>query len=83
MITRLTTVIILYINAEALYFIIETGFPGDSVVKNPPANSGDVGSLLGLGRLPIVGNGNSLLYSCLGNPMAWAEGSGSVQSMQS
>ena len=28
------------------------GFPGGSVVKNPPANAGDVGSILGLGKIP-------------------------------
>ena len=29
------------------------GFPGDSVVKNPPANNaGDVGSIPGMGRSP-------------------------------
>ena len=53
------------------------GFPGGSVVKNPPANArdeGDVGSVPGLGRSPGVGNGNPVLYSSLGNPMdrgAW------------
>ena len=26
------------------------GFPGGSVVKNPPANAGDMGSIPGLGR---------------------------------
>ena len=26
------------------------GFPGGAVVKNPPANAGDVGSSPGLGR---------------------------------
>ena len=33
------------------------GFPGGSVVKNPPANAGDtgdVGSIPGLGRFPGV-----------------------------
>ena len=34
------------------------GFPGDSVVKNPPANAGDLGSTPGLGRSPGKGNGN-------------------------
>ena len=41
---------------------------------NPPANAGDVGSVPGWGRYSGVGNGNSLEYSCLGNPMnrgAW------------
>ena len=28
----------------------EMGFPGDAVVKNPPANAGDTGSSPGLGR---------------------------------
>ena len=45
------------------------GFPGDSVVKNPPANAEDAGdesSISGLGRSPGGGNGNPLQYSCLG-----------------
>ena len=36
------------------------GFPGDSVVKNPPASAGDPGnkgSIPGLGRSPGEGNG--------------------------
>ena len=45
------------------------GFPGGSVVKNPLANVGDIGSVPGLGRFPGEGNGNPLQYSCLGNPM--------------
>ena len=45
------------------------GFPGGSVVKNPPTNVGDVGSTPGSGRLPGGGNGNPFQYSCLGNPM--------------
>ena len=45
------------------------GFPGGSVVKNPTANAGDVGSVPGLGRSPGEGRGNPLQYSCLGNPM--------------
>ena len=44
-------------------------FPGGSVVKNPPANTGDAGSIPGLGRSPGEGNGNSPQYFCLGNPM--------------
>jgi len=39
------------------------------VVKNPLANAEDLGSILGEGRSPGEGNGNSLQYSCLGNPM--------------
>ena len=45
------------------------GFPGGSVVKNPPANAGDLGSIPGSGRSPGGGNGNLLQYSCLENPM--------------
>ena len=50
------------------------GFPGGSTVKNPPANSGDMGSIPRLGRSPGEGSGNPLQYCCLGNPMdrgAW------------
>ena len=43
--------------------------PGGSVVKNPPANAGDTGSIPGSGRSPGEGNGNPRQYSCLGNPM--------------
>ena len=46
---------------------ITQGFPGGSVVKNPPTNAGDVSSIPGLGRYPGEGNGNSLQYSCLVN----------------
>ena len=42
------------------------------MVKNLPANAGDtgdVGLITGSGRSPVVGNGNPLQYSCLGNSM--------------
>ena len=42
------------------------------MVKNLPANAGDtrdLGSIPGSGRLPGGGNGNTLQYPCLGNPM--------------
>ena len=45
------------------------GFPGALVVKNPPANVGDVGLIPGLGRSSAEGNGNPLQYSCLENLM--------------
>ena len=49
------------------------GFLGGSVVKNLPANAGDLrhDSLMipGLGRFHEEGNGNPLQYSCLGNRM--------------
>ena len=53
------------------------GFPGGTVVKNSPANAGDIrdmGSIPGSRRSPRVENGNPLQYSCLGNSMdraAW------------
>ena len=39
------------------------------MVKNPPANAGDLGSIPGSGRSPGEGNGSPLQCSCLGNPM--------------
>ena len=45
------------------------GFPGESVVKNLPANAGDPGLIPGSGRSPGEGSGNPLQYSCLGNPI--------------
>ena len=57
------------------------GFPGDSVVKkkkerkkNLLVNSGDMGSIPGLGKSPGKGNGNPFQHTCLENPMdrgAW------------
>ena len=47
------------------------------VVKNPPANAGDIrdaDSIPGWGRTPGGGHGNPFQYSCLENPMdreAW------------
>ena len=45
------------------------GFPGSYVVKNPPANAGDLGSIPGLERSCGVGNVNPCQYSCLENPV--------------
>ena len=44
-------------------------FPGGSVVKSPPAKSGDVGSIPGLERSPGERNGHPCQYSCLEKPM--------------
>ena len=47
------------------------GFPGSSVVKNPPPNArdaGDAGLTPGVGRSPGRGHGNTLQYSCQENP---------------
>ena len=38
------------------------------MVKNSPANAGDMGSIPGLGITPGGGNGNPLQYSYLENP---------------
>ena len=48
--------------------------PGSAVVKNLPADAGDVGSIPGSGRSPGEGTGNPLQYSCLENTIdreAW------------
>ena len=48
------------------------GFPGGAVVENPPGkagDTGDVGSIPGMGRSPGGGSGDPLQYSCLENPL--------------
>ena len=52
-----------------MYVYLILGFPGGSVVKNPPANARDEGSISVWGRSPGGGNGNPLKYSCLRNYM--------------
>ena len=50
------------------------GFPGGSEVKASASSVRDPGSIPGSGRSPGEGNGNTLQYSCLENPMdggAW------------
>ena len=64
----------LHFGSLIIYIKNVLGFPGGSVVKSSPANAGDVDLIPGLGRCPRVGNGNSLQYLCLKNPMdrgAW------------
>ena len=58
-----------------------------TVVKNSPANEGDlkdVGLIPGLGRSPGRGNGNPRQCSCLENPMdggtRWATVRGATES---
>ena len=47
-----------------------------SLVKNPPASAGDVGSI------PGEGNAYPLKYSCLGNwEIPWTEEPGRLQSI--
>ena len=55
-------------------YISTMGFPGVSVIKNPPANAGDTDLIPGLGRSLEAGNGRLFQYSCLENSMdreAW------------
>ena len=71
---RHTTLIALLLNS---WLKLYWGFPGSSVVRNLPANSGDegdTGSILESERSPGGENGNPLQFSCLENPMnrgAW------------
>ena len=44
-------------------------FRGGADGKESTCNSGNLGSIPGLGRSPGGGNGNPLQYSCLENPM--------------
>ena len=44
------------------------GFPGGSVVMNPPDDAGAASLTPGSGRPPGEGNGNPFQYACLGNP---------------
>ena len=63
--------------AEALsgvYTDLPMDFPGGSDGKASAYNTGDLGSIPGLGRSPGEGNGNPFQYSLLENPMdggAW------------
>ena len=54
--------------------MIDGDFPGGSDGNASVYNAGDPGSFPGLGRSPREGNGNTLQYCCLENPMdkgAW------------
>ena len=64
--------ILFHVSVEPLLIII--GFPGGSDSKEPACSVGDPGSIPRLGRSPGEGNGKSLQYPCLENPMdreAW------------
>ena len=51
------------------------------MVKNPPADAGDVGLISGSGRSPGEGNGNPLQYCAWEIP--WTDEAGGLQSMGS
>ena len=61
-----------------------TGFPGGSVVRNPPTNAGDMGLISGLGRYPrrrawqptlvyLPGKSHGQGYSPRGSQMSWTQ----------
>ena len=55
------------------------GFPGSSVVKNPPANVWDAGSILG--REDLLEEGMTTHSSILAWRIPWTEEPGGLQSM--
>jgi len=57
------------LDSDLLLLKVVGDFPGGTVVKNLPANSGDVGLIRGSGRSREVGSGNPLPYPCLENSM--------------
>ena len=67
-------------DASSLFLLIlqismfALGFPGGLVVKNPPANARNTGSIPGWGRSPVGRNGKPFQYYCMKNPVdrrAW------------
>ena len=60
-------------------YMYNSGFPGGSVVKNPSANSGDTGLILGSGRSP--GEEMTIHSSILAWQVPWTEEPGRLQSM--
>ena len=57
------------------------GFPGDPVVKNPPANAGDTGSIPGSGR--SLEEEMATHFSILAWEIPWTEEPGGLQSLES
>ena len=57
----------------------QSGFHGNSEIKNLSSNAGDVGLTPGSGRSPEEGNSNPLQHSCLEIPLT--EEPGGLQSM--
>ena len=54
---------------DILNLVTTLGFPGSSAVKESACNTGDLGSIPGLGRYPGEGNVYPLQYSGLENSM--------------
>ena len=61
--SKLSAIFINEVNKE------DKGFPGGSDGKESACNTGELGSIPGLGRCPGEVQGNPLQYSCLENPM--------------
>ena len=64
----------IYNYLHSTYTVFWASLGAQSVLKNPPPNTRDVGLIPGLGKSPGEGNSNLFQYSCLGNPMdreAW------------
>ena len=65
---NISKIFVLFLKHFTLYW----GFPGGSVIKNPPAHvraAGATGSISGSGKVLGGGNGSPFQYSCLENPM--------------
>ena len=60
-------------------YMYNSDFPGGSVVKNPPANSGDTGLILGSGKSP--GEEMAIHSSILAWRIPLSEEPGGLQSM--
>ena len=58
-----------WLQIQLLFNVSSGGFPGGSDCKVSAYNAGDLGSVPGLARSPGEGNGNSLQFSYLENPM--------------
>ena len=64
-----------------IYVCIQAGFSGDSVVKNPPTNAGDIGLIPGSGRPPEKKMASH--FSILAWKILWTEEPGRQQSLGS
>ena len=67
--TNMSMSICIIVSIYCTLICIDKGFPGGSDGKESACNAGDLVLIPGLGRPPGEGNGNSLQYSCLENPM--------------
>ena len=80
--TQVHLLLTCYFICFVIYHLSVQGFPGGTVVKNPPANTRDVGLTPAWGTYPGEGNGNPLPYSCL-EKIPWTEEPSELQSMGS